>query len=78
MKTAISLPDDLFEQAERLARRLSKSRSQLYAEALAEFVARHDPDVVTRAYDAVCEAIEAGPDPAVGAAGVRRLADIEW
>ena len=78
MKTAISLPDELFEQAERLASRLSKSRSQLYAEALAEFLARHDPDVVTRAYDAVCDEVEAGPDPAMDAAARRRLADIEW
>ncbi|MFL5301088.1 MAG: ribbon-helix-helix protein, CopG family, partial [Anaeromyxobacteraceae bacterium] len=51
MKTAISLPDDLFEQAERLARRLDKSRSELYREAVAEYVARHDPEAITAALD---------------------------
>ena len=36
MKTAISLPDELFAAAEKLAERLGVSRSQLYATALAE------------------------------------------
>jgi metal-responsive CopG/Arc/MetJ family transcriptional regulator len=36
MKTAVSIPDDLFEQAEELARRSKKSRSQLFADALRE------------------------------------------
>jgi len=47
MKTAISVPNDLFADAERLARRLKKSRSRMYAEAVAEYVARHDADAVT-------------------------------
>lgn len=55
MKTAISLPDRLFDEAETLAERLGKSRSQLYAEALADYVARHDPDEVTRRLDRVLE-----------------------
>jgi len=38
MKTAISLPDPLFEAAEQLAKRLGMSRSELYATALARFV----------------------------------------
>src|SRR6266511_1777128 len=41
MKTAISIPDDVFEEAERLATELQTSRSQLYSRALQEFVARH-------------------------------------
>ena len=44
MKTAISTPDDLFEDAERLAGKLQTSRSKLYARALSEFVARHNDD----------------------------------
>ncbi len=47
MKTAVSIPDDVFDEAERLADRLQTSRSQLYARALSEFVARHDEDRVT-------------------------------
>ena len=57
MKTAVSIPDDVFEDAERLASRLQTSRSKLYARALAEFVARHDDDRVTALMDrAVLEA----------------------
>ena len=40
MKTAVSVPDELFEAAERQAERTKKSRSQLYAEAIAEYLAR--------------------------------------
>lgn len=53
MKTAVSLPDDLFLQAERFARKLGKSRSQIYREALAEYLLRRDRDEVTSALDAV-------------------------
>jgi metal-responsive CopG/Arc/MetJ family transcriptional regulator len=54
MKTAISIPDDVFQGAERLARRTKKSRSQLFSDALWEYVPRHTPDEVTEAMDRVC------------------------
>lgn len=54
MKTAISIPDDVFAEAERLARTLNKSRSQLYSHALREYVARHGEDHVTKALDRLC------------------------
>ena len=41
MKVAISIPDDLFDSAESLGKRLGVSRSRLYATALAEFLAKH-------------------------------------
>ena len=41
MKVAISIPDDLFDSAESVGKRLGVSRSRLYATALAEFVAKH-------------------------------------
>jgi len=47
MKTAVSIPDEVFESAERLARRTKKSRSQVFSDALREYVARHAPDEVT-------------------------------
>ncbi|MDZ7631520.1 MAG: hypothetical protein U5K74_09270 [Gemmatimonadaceae bacterium] len=40
MKTAISLPDALFDEADAVAYRLGVSRSQLYATALAEYIAK--------------------------------------
>ncbi len=41
MKTAVSLPDQVFEAAEHLAKRLRVSRSRLYADAIRNFVAEH-------------------------------------
>ena len=60
MKTAISIPDDVFDEAERLAAELQTSRSQLYSRALLEFVARHAPDRVTEAMNRVIA--EVGPE----------------
>ena len=53
MKTAISIPDDVFAEAERLARRLKKSRSELYSRALREYVARHGAEHVTETLDSL-------------------------
>ncbi len=53
MKTAISIPDVVFEEAERLAAELGQSRSELYSQAVREYVARHSADRVTSALDAV-------------------------
>ena len=49
MKVAISLPDPIFSAAEQLAHKLHVSRSQLYAQALEEYLdKRHDPAVTER------------------------------
>jgi metal-responsive CopG/Arc/MetJ family transcriptional regulator len=53
MKTAISLPDELFEAADALARKLGLTRSRLVAEALAEYVAKHRTSRITERLDAV-------------------------
>jgi predicted transcriptional regulator len=78
MKTAVSIPDAVFADADRLAQRMRKSRSQLYSEALAEYLARHDPDAVTAAMDAVCEALDTRPGPLVTDAAHRVLRTSEW
>ncbi len=53
MKTAISIPDELFGIAERLARHLGMSRSELYQRAVAAFVHRHRDDMITQQLDDV-------------------------
>jgi metal-responsive CopG/Arc/MetJ family transcriptional regulator len=58
MNTAISLPNELFEQADALAERLGLSRSALYATAVAEFVAKHRGGDVTARLDAVYDESE--------------------
>ena len=53
MKVAISIPDDLFESAETLGKRLGVSRSRLYATALTDFLAKHRGRKVTERLNAV-------------------------
>ena len=78
MKTAISLPDDVFQAAERHARRMGKSRSQLYAEALEEYLTRHTPDEVTEAMNQVMDQVGASADLFVAGAARRSLERTEW
>jgi len=78
MKTAVSLPDDLFAEAERLARRLKKSRSKVYGEAIGEYVARHDPDLVAKKLDEVLSALEEPRDEFVAVATRRMLERSDW
>lgn len=78
MKTAVSIPDDLFEKTERLARRARKSRSQVFSEALREYVARHAPEEVTDALDRVAEAVGDATDEFASEAGRRTLGRTEW
>lgn len=78
MKTAISIPDDVFADAESLAKALNASRSQLYSRAVREFVARHSPERVTAALDEVCADV-AGSDAVVARAAAREtLRRSEW
>ncbi len=78
MKTAVSLPDEIFRDAERLARRLKKSRSQLYQEAVAEYVARHEPEAITEALNRLVEDVNTSPDELASAAARRVLERSKW
>jgi metal-responsive CopG/Arc/MetJ family transcriptional regulator len=77
MKTAISIPDDIYADAERLARSRGQSRSHLYAEAVKEYLARHDPDTITATLNRVCELVADPNDPLVSTAGRRLLERVE-
>ncbi len=78
MKTAVSIPDDVFEKAERLARRTKRSRSRIVSDALREYVARHSSDEVTEAANRACLEIGDAADSFVLAAGHRVLQRNEW
>jgi hypothetical protein len=79
MKTAISIPDDVFQEAERLAAELGRSRSSLYSQALREYVARHSPDRVTAALDFVyTDGADVGEPEFSRAAAYRTLDRSEW
>ncbi len=74
MKTAISLPDALFASADALAERLGVSRSELYATAVAEFLAKHQGRKITERLNAVYAAESGKLDPALRRAQARSLA----
>jgi metal-responsive CopG/Arc/MetJ family transcriptional regulator len=78
MKTAVSIPDEVFAETERLARHLKKSRSEVYSLALAEYVARHAPDRVTEAMDRVCEEVGKESDKYAAVAARRILERSPW
>ena len=78
MKTAVSVPDEVFEKAERLARRSKRSRSELFSAALSEYLARHAPDEVTESMNRVCENVGEQADPFVTTASRRVLERSEW
>ena len=78
MKTAISVPDRIFEEAERVARRMRRSRSELYSTALADYLARHTPDRITEAMNRVLDAVDESTDEFVAAVSRRRLKRVQW
>ncbi|OFX20430.1 MAG: hypothetical protein A2V77_02800 [Anaeromyxobacter sp. RBG_16_69_14] len=78
MKTAFSLPDGVFREAEELARRLKKSRSKLYQDALTEYLARHAPDAVTEALNRLADDVDTRLDAFGKAAARRMLERNEW
>ncbi|MBD2626013.1 ChpI protein [Trichormus variabilis] len=63
MKTAISIPDPLFEAAEKFAKHQGLSRSQLYATALQEYLQSHKSDQITQQLDAVYADEDSSIDP---------------
>ena len=78
MKTAISIPDEVFQDAERLAKRLKQSRSELFSRAVAEYVARHAPEQVTEDMDRALAAVDEPADAFATSAARRTLGRTEW
>ncbi len=78
MRTVVSIPDDVFELAERLAKRSGKSRSRIFSDALREYVARHSPDEVKEAMNRVCADVGSAPDRFTNAAARGILERTEW
>ena len=78
MKTAVSIPDELFETGEALSKRLRLSRSRLYATALAEFVAKHRGRKITERLNALYAEEDSRLPAAVRRAQGRSLARDSW
>jgi hypothetical protein len=78
MKVAISIPDDVFAEAEALAKRLKSSRSEVYSRAVREFIGHHAPDRVTDLMNDVLSEVGGDLDTFSVAAARRVLKKIEW
>jgi predicted transcriptional regulator len=80
MKTAVSVPNEVFAKADALAKATGRSRSEVYSAALAEYVARHADDEVTAALDSVVGQLAeaSGPDEFVSTAAAGTLENLEW
>ena len=78
MKTAVSMPDDLFRLAEVSARRLRVSRSALYAKAIAEFLERQQGEGITERLNDVYSRRPAKVDSALHRAQLKSLERDAW
>jgi predicted transcriptional regulator len=78
MKTAVSIPDETYERAERLARKTNRSRSKLFSDALDEYIARHAGNELSEAVNAALDEIGEGRDGAFLSITAKHLRDIEW
>lgn len=78
MKTAVSLPDPIFEAAEKLAKKMKLSRSALYARAIEEYVHRTTKDTLTAEIDRVLAVESEESDPFLKKAAAVTLRRAEW
>jgi metal-responsive CopG/Arc/MetJ family transcriptional regulator len=78
MKIAISIPDEIFEEAEYLSRQQGKSRSRLYADAVAEYVGAYRTELVTEQLNAVYSAENSTMDAALESAQYQVLEQEDW
>ena len=78
MKTAVSLPDPLFDAADRMAKRLGMPRSRLYAEAVEAFINAHHDAGVKEALNALYGTEPSKLDRALAAIQVASLPEEDW
>ena len=78
MKVAISLPDPVFSAAEKLAHRLRVSRSQLYAQAIEEYLGKRQDSLITERLNALYATGQELVDPAVTAAQLGAIGHEAW
>jgi metal-responsive CopG/Arc/MetJ family transcriptional regulator len=78
MKTAISIPNPIFEAAEQLAKELGMSRSELYTKAVAAYVAAYSSDDVTEQLNRVYAEEVSTLDPVLVQIQVASLDGEDW
>ena len=78
MKTAVSVPDEIFRLAEATAQRLNISLSDLYSKAVAEFVEKQDCRSITERLDQVYSHQTAKVDSLLHTAQLKCLREEAW
>ena len=78
MKTAISIPDPVFQEADRLAKKMGVSRSELYASAIQAYVQSHRDDDITEALNRIYSEEDSSLDPVLAALQSRALSRDDW
>jgi metal-responsive CopG/Arc/MetJ family transcriptional regulator len=78
MKTAVSLPDDLFAEAEAYGQCHHVSRSALYARALREYLTRRNDDAITAAINTVVDEVDTALESDLAEVSRERLRRQEW
>jgi metal-responsive CopG/Arc/MetJ family transcriptional regulator len=78
MKTAVSIPDPVFEEADQLAKKMGVSRSELYATAIQAYVQSHRADDITEALNRIYGEEDSSLDPVLAALQSRAVSRDDW
>lgn len=78
MKVAVSIPDPVFNAADRLAHERNLPRSQLITEALREYLDRHGAAAITAKLNLVYSAEESSVEPGLNQAQLALVEDEAW
>jgi metal-responsive CopG/Arc/MetJ family transcriptional regulator len=78
MKTAISLPDSVFEEAEMLAQQLGLSRSELYTKALQVYLRRYNREQILLKLNQVYSRESSELDPVMARMQFMSLPREDW
>ena len=78
MKTAISLPNEIYESAEKLAKRLGKSRSELYAQALNDYLSRNSDQLVRESLDTIYSDVDSHLNSSLEAIQMKTVSKEQW
>ena len=78
MKTAISVPNEVFQLSEKLAKKLKVSRSAIFAMGVRKLAEEHDEDEIIAQINRVCEKVDTSLDPTVRQYQNRILQREKW
>ncbi len=78
MKTAISIPDSVFNSAELVAKKLNISRSELYTKAVSDYLNQHQKNYITEALNKVYSEEKPAIDPTIIQMQSSSIEDESW